>query len=107
MYEFRPRPASLASLFPRYGELDRLADTRIAAGRQTRTPFHSIHAKSMVVDDRVAFVGSCNLDPRSENLNTEVGMLNCGLARRRCRQIIRRFTRTTGKRERSRGRKDC
>ena len=75
VYEFRPRPASLASLFPRYGELDRLADTRIAAGRQTKTPFLSIHAKSMVVDDRVAFVGSYNLDPRSENLNTEVGLL--------------------------------
>ena len=38
-------------------------------------PFMSIHAKSMVVDDRVAFVGSYNLDPRSENLNTEVGLL--------------------------------
>jgi putative cardiolipin synthase len=34
-----------------------------------------VHAKSLVVDDRVAFIGSYNLDPRSENLNTEVGLL--------------------------------
>jgi hypothetical protein len=34
-----------------------------------------IHAKSLVVDGRVAFVGSYNLDPRSEQLNTEVGLL--------------------------------
>lgn len=27
------------------------------------------------MDDRFAFVGSYNLDPRSENLNTEVGLL--------------------------------
>lgn len=75
VYEFKPRPASLASLFPRYSEIDRLADTRIAAGSQAKPPFLSIHAKSMVVDDRVSFVGSYNLDPRSENLNTEVGLL--------------------------------
>lgn len=31
-----------------------------------------LHAKSMVVDRRVALVGSYNIDPRSENLNTEV-----------------------------------
>ncbi|MCX6955966.1 MAG: phospholipase D-like domain-containing protein, partial [Verrucomicrobia bacterium] len=34
-----------------------------------------LHAKSLVVDGRLAFVGSYNLDPRSENLNTEVGLL--------------------------------
>jgi cardiolipin synthase C len=31
-----------------------------------------LHAKSAVVDGRIAMVGSYNLDPRSENLNTEV-----------------------------------
>jgi hypothetical protein len=29
----------------------------------------------MVVDDEIAFIGSYNLDPRSENLNTEVGLV--------------------------------
>lgn len=33
---------------------------------------HCLHAKSAVVDGRIALVGSYNIDPRSENLNTEV-----------------------------------
>jgi len=36
-------------------------------------PVFGMHAKSMVVDSRVAYIGTFNLDPRSENLNTEVG----------------------------------
>ncbi|HVU23556.1 MAG TPA: phospholipase D family protein [Opitutus sp.] len=75
IHEFRPRPAELAELFPGEPELAALARERIAAGRQRRLPFLCIHAKSLVVDDRVAFVGSYNLDPRSESLNTEVGLL--------------------------------
>ncbi|MFL0795995.1 MAG: phospholipase D family protein [Cellvibrionaceae bacterium] len=35
----------------------------------------SLHAKSMVVDGKTAFIGSFNLDPRSANLNTEVGVV--------------------------------
>jgi putative cardiolipin synthase len=31
-----------------------------------------LHAKSAVIDGRIALVGSYNIDPRSENLNTEV-----------------------------------
>lgn len=31
----------------------------------------SFHSKSMVIDDEIAIVGSFNLDPRSERLNTE------------------------------------
>ncbi len=31
-----------------------------------------LHAKSAVIDGRIALIGSYNLDPRSENLNTEV-----------------------------------
>ncbi|WP_050027370.1 phospholipase D family protein [Verrucomicrobium sp. BvORR034] len=34
-----------------------------------------LHAKTFVFDRRWVFVGSMNLDPRSLNLNTEVGML--------------------------------
>ena len=32
----------------------------------------SLHAKSMVIDDRIVLVGSYNVDPRSHNLNSEV-----------------------------------
>ena len=35
----------------------------------------SLHTKAFVVDGRTGFVGSFNLDPRSLNLNTEMGLL--------------------------------
>jgi putative cardiolipin synthase len=35
----------------------------------------SLHAKTFAFDQRVLFVGSLNLDPRSIVLNTEIGML--------------------------------
>jgi len=35
----------------------------------------SLHTKAMVVDDGPCFVGSFNLDQRSRNLNTEMGVL--------------------------------
>jgi phosphatidylserine/phosphatidylglycerophosphate/cardiolipin synthase-like enzyme len=42
----------------------------------TRTPpFLSLHAKSLVVDGRIAFIGSYNVHPRSRNLDTEVGLI--------------------------------
>jgi putative cardiolipin synthase len=34
-----------------------------------------LHAKSIVVDDRVAMVGSHNFDPRSDHYNTEAGVI--------------------------------
>jgi phosphatidylserine/phosphatidylglycerophosphate/cardiolipin synthase-like enzyme len=34
-----------------------------------------LHAKTVVVDSRTAFVGSYNFDPRSESLNTETGVV--------------------------------
>jgi len=38
-------------------------------------PFLSLHAKSFVIDEKVAFIGSYNLDPRSEIYNTELGVI--------------------------------
>ena len=35
----------------------------------------SLHTKAFVVDDRLGFIGSFNLDPRSIDLNTEMGVL--------------------------------
>lgn len=34
-------------------------------------PVFGLHAKSMVVDKKIAVIGTFNLDPRSANLNTE------------------------------------
>lgn len=72
IHEFKPQPAALRTLFPGY---DAIAAVARAQDAKAPPPFLCIHAKSLVVDDRVAFIGSYNLDPRSENLNTEVGLV--------------------------------
>jgi putative cardiolipin synthase len=38
-------------------------------------PIFAIHAKTMVIDGELLFIGTFNLDPRSANLNTEVGVM--------------------------------
>ena len=63
LYEFKPEPAIREELIDRY--------PRIAEN----DPVFALHAKSMVIDDRLIFIGTFNLDPRSANLNTEVGIL--------------------------------
>lgn len=40
-----------------------------------KRPITGMHAKTMVVDSRVVYIGTYNLDPRSENLNTESGVI--------------------------------
>jgi phosphatidylserine/phosphatidylglycerophosphate/cardiolipin synthase-like enzyme len=75
VHEFKPHPGDLLRYFAQYPDLEARARPRIEKGEQTRLPFLCVHAKSLVVDDRIAFVGSFNLDPRSENLNTEVGLV--------------------------------
>jgi cardiolipin synthase C len=73
VHEFKPQPAARPQLFPHYEQM--AARARQLHGPDGERPFLSLHAKSLVVDDRVAFVGSYNLDPRSENLNCEAGLL--------------------------------
>jgi cardiolipin synthase C len=41
----------------------------------TPPPIFSVHAKTLVVDGVTVYIGTFNLDPRSENLNTEVGVV--------------------------------
>jgi phosphatidylserine/phosphatidylglycerophosphate/cardiolipin synthase-like enzyme len=59
IYELKPDPEIQASIMN--GPLRFRFVTKLA-----------VHAKSMVVDGKIAVVGSFNLDPRSANLNTEV-----------------------------------
>ncbi|HWA27259.1 MAG TPA: phospholipase D family protein [Lacunisphaera sp.] len=73
VHEFMRQPAARPLIFPHYDAM--AARARERAGPQAPPPFLSLHAKSLVVDDRLAFVGSYNLDPRSENLNCEAGLL--------------------------------
>ena len=63
VFEFKPDPAIKRELIERYPKLEK------------QTPVFAIHAKSMVIDGTTLFVGTFNFDPRSANLNTEVGVL--------------------------------
>jgi cardiolipin synthase C len=63
LYEFMDEPNIRTALITRY--------PRIAEN----DPTFAIHAKSMVIDGETVFIGTFNLDPRSANLNTEVGAL--------------------------------
>src|SRR5690606_3061338 len=49
----------------------------------------SLHAKAVIVDRSTVLVGSMNLDPRSEHLNTEMGLVipDAGIAR----QLVKLF----------------
>ncbi len=63
VYEFKPRPMIRKKLIDRLEYLEK------------NVPTFALHAKSMVIDGKTLFVGSFNFDPRSANLNTEVGIL--------------------------------
>ncbi len=63
LYEFKPHPGIQKELIERYPRLSK------------NNPVFALHAKSMVIDDETIFIGTFNLDPRSANLNTEVGVL--------------------------------
>ncbi len=62
LYEFKAYPQIEETLMQRYKDL-------------AKKPIFAIHAKSFVVDQQIAYIGTFNLDPRSINLNTEVGVL--------------------------------
>ena len=64
VYEYRPDAKRRYDLVKQYSQY-----------KDGKLPIFSLHAKTMVVDDSVVFIGSFNLDPRSENLNTEVGVI--------------------------------
>ncbi|MCW8907589.1 MAG: phospholipase D family protein [Sedimenticola sp.] len=63
LHEFRPDAAVARSLMQRSVPLPR------------KVPVFALHAKSLVVDGRLAYIGTFNFDPRSSNLNTEVGVI--------------------------------
>lgn len=62
IYEYKPDPANRLALMSRVN----MPDT---------PPLLALHAKSMVVDGKTAFIGTFNFDPRSQNLNTEAGVI--------------------------------
>jgi Phosphatidylserine/phosphatidylglycerophosphate/cardiolipin synthases and related enzymes len=70
--EFQPEPLA-----------QREVRARLAAANKTK-PIAALHAKTMVIDHRVVYIGTFNFDPRSANLNTEAGAIihDAGLAQR-------------------------
>lgn len=63
VFEFKPHPAVERDMIERRAEFG------------AKAPIFAIHAKTVVIDGEAVFVGTFNLDPRSANLNTEVGLL--------------------------------
>jgi putative cardiolipin synthase len=59
-------------------DLYELSPTRIQRNEQLMLPGMSLgrlHAKTAVIDQSMVYLGSVNLDPRSEDLNTEIGLV--------------------------------
>ena len=63
LYEYKPAPKVQQQLMQRLDVAPRIA------------PIFSLHAKTMVIDGKAVYIGTFNLDPRSQNLNTEVGVI--------------------------------
>jgi cardiolipin synthase C len=63
IFEYRPAPAVQQQLVQRLSAVSRIA------------PVFALHAKTLVIDSKTVYIGTFNFDPRSENLNTEVGVI--------------------------------
>jgi putative cardiolipin synthase len=63
IYEYKPAPQVRQQLIQRLTATPRPA------------PVFSLHAKTLVIDGKSVYIGTFNFDPRSQNLNTEVGVI--------------------------------
>ncbi len=84
MYQFKPFPADAPQFFPRWKELIEekkagiTSQSTVSGDGSTiniMAPRVGLHSKSFVVDGEIAMVGSHNFDPRSEDFNTENGLI--------------------------------
>jgi putative cardiolipin synthase len=71
LYEVKPMhdPEAAAGTS---GKSTKSGNTKLSAFGSSRA---SLHAKTFVADDSAVFIGSMNLDPRSVQLNTELGVV--------------------------------
>jgi putative cardiolipin synthase len=63
VHEYQPAP-----------EVQRQLIQRLTATPRA-VPVFSLHAKTLVIDGATLYIGTFNFDPRSQNLNTEVGIV--------------------------------
>ena len=87
IFEFKPVPADITLMIPRYAlvenrgqrtddnAVDSLSQEKDSNSIENANRHLCVHAKSFVIDDRIAWIGSFNLDPRSVHLNTEAGLV--------------------------------
>jgi putative cardiolipin synthase len=74
-------------------ELYELSPTRMTRHDEPLVPAMSLgrlHSKAAVIDESIVYLGSVNLDPRSDSTNTELGMLaECPALARQVIEVIR------------------
>ncbi len=85
LYEFKPHPVDAPRMIAHYHQLaassGQAATDPVDARARGRVPLTtagmrlSLHAKSMVIDGQFVLIGSHNFDPRSDNYNTESGII--------------------------------
>src|SRR6185437_4196295 len=83
IHELMPHPADASEMLGDYNRLSGFGSEKSSAHHGGRAPIEpgspgprlSLHAKSLVVDGRIAMVGSHNFDPRSDKINTESGVI--------------------------------
>ncbi|HEX5959980.1 MAG TPA: phospholipase D family protein [Rhodanobacteraceae bacterium] len=83
IHELMPHPADAPEMLGDYNRLSGIGSEKSSEHHGGRAPIEpgspgpriSLHAKSLVVDGRIAMVGSHNFDPRSAHYNTEDGVI--------------------------------
>ena len=73
IYQFKPYPEDAEAFFPRIQVLE--ASNKQTELNNSRNPRSSLHAKSLVIDGKIAVVSTSNFDPRSTYLNTECAVI--------------------------------
>ena len=79
VFEFKPLPGDVREMVPRYDRLLEEAGEHPPASPDrmpvtAEGPIIGLHGKSIVVDDRIALVGSHNFDPRSAIFDTQANV---------------------------------
>ncbi len=80
LYEFLPHLKTVQRRYFRKDRIRALGGSPVAKDNSKTLGLDgssdaSLHAKMMLIDNQQAFIGSFNFDPRSANLNTEIGVL--------------------------------
>jgi phosphatidylserine/phosphatidylglycerophosphate/cardiolipin synthase-like enzyme len=85
IYELQPHPGDAVKFIPRYNKL--ISDSSQTVGDDSsennghmpivlqRGPRFGLHAKSFVVDSKIAIIGSHNFDPRGVTMSTECAVI--------------------------------